>query len=33
VDPHEVAQAVMMCIENGAVNGQGVNVDGGAQQS
>jgi NAD(P)-dependent dehydrogenase (short-subunit alcohol dehydrogenase family) len=33
VDPHEVAQAVMMCIENGALNGQGVNVDGGAQQS
>jgi NAD(P)-dependent dehydrogenase (short-subunit alcohol dehydrogenase family) len=33
VDPHEVAQAVMLCVENGAVNGQGLNVDGGAQQS
>lgn len=33
VDPHEVAQAVMLCVENGAVNGQGINVDGGAQQS
>ncbi len=33
VDPGEVAQAVLMCVENGAVNGQGINVDGGAQQS
>ena len=33
VDSHEVAQAVMLCVENGAVNGQGINVDGGAQQS
>ncbi len=33
VDPHEVAQAVLLCVENGAVNGQGINVDGGAQQS
>ncbi len=33
VDPGEVAQAVLLCIENGAVNGQGINVDGGAQQS
>jgi NAD(P)-dependent dehydrogenase (short-subunit alcohol dehydrogenase family) len=33
VDPHEVAQAVMFCVENGAVNGQGINVDGGAEQS
>ncbi|MGN6129355.1 MAG: SDR family NAD(P)-dependent oxidoreductase [Nocardioidaceae bacterium] len=33
VDPQEVAQAVMLCIDNGAVNGQGLNVDGGAVQS
>ncbi len=33
VDPHEVAQAVLLCVENGAVNGQGLNVDGGAVQS
>lgn len=33
VDPHEVAQAVLLCVENGAVNGQGINVDGGAVQS
>ncbi len=33
VDPHEVAQAVLLCVENGAVNGQGINVDGGAHQS
>jgi 3-hydroxybutyrate dehydrogenase len=33
VDPVEVAQAVLLCVENGAVNGQGINVDGGAQQS
>lgn len=33
VDPQEVAQAVMLCVDNGAVNGQGINVDGGAVQS
>ena len=29
----EVAAAVMLCVDNGAVNGQGLNVDGGAVQS
>jgi NAD(P)-dependent dehydrogenase (short-subunit alcohol dehydrogenase family) len=29
----EVAAAVMMCVDNGAVSGQGLNVDGGAVQS
>ena len=29
----EVASAVMLCIDNAAVNGQGLNVDGGAVQS
>jgi NAD(P)-dependent dehydrogenase (short-subunit alcohol dehydrogenase family) len=29
----EVASAVLFCVENGAVNGQGINVDGGAVQS
>jgi NAD(P)-dependent dehydrogenase (short-subunit alcohol dehydrogenase family) len=33
VTPEEVAQAVMLCVDNGAVNGQGLNVDGGAVQS
>jgi NAD(P)-dependent dehydrogenase (short-subunit alcohol dehydrogenase family) len=33
VTPSEVASAVMLCVENGAVNGQGINVDGGAVQS
>jgi NAD(P)-dependent dehydrogenase (short-subunit alcohol dehydrogenase family) len=33
VEPGEVAQAVLMCVDNAAVNGQGINVDGGAQQS
>jgi NAD(P)-dependent dehydrogenase (short-subunit alcohol dehydrogenase family) len=33
VTAEEVAQAVMMCVANGAVNGQGINVDGGAVQS
>jgi NAD(P)-dependent dehydrogenase (short-subunit alcohol dehydrogenase family) len=33
VTPEEVAQAVMLCVANGAVNGQGLNVDGGAVQS
>lgn len=29
----EVAEAVMLCVRNGAVTGQGINVDGGALQS
>jgi len=29
----EVAAAMMLCVGNGAVNGQGLNVDGGAVQS
>jgi NAD(P)-dependent dehydrogenase (short-subunit alcohol dehydrogenase family) len=33
IEPGEVAQAVLMCVDNAAVNGQGINVDGGAQQS
>ena len=33
VTTEEVAQAVLMCVGNGAVNGQGINVDGGAVQS
>ncbi len=33
VAPEEVAAAVLFCVENGSVNGQGLNVDGGANQS
>jgi NAD(P)-dependent dehydrogenase (short-subunit alcohol dehydrogenase family) len=33
VTPAEVAEAVLLCVHNGAVNGQGLNVDGGAVQS
>jgi NAD(P)-dependent dehydrogenase (short-subunit alcohol dehydrogenase family) len=33
VDPEEVAEAVAFCLVNGAVTGQGINVDGGAVQS
>jgi NAD(P)-dependent dehydrogenase (short-subunit alcohol dehydrogenase family) len=29
----EVASAVMLCVDNAAVNGQGLNVDGGGVQS
>ena len=29
----EVADVVWMCVTNGSVNGQGINVDGGAVQS
>ena len=29
----EVAEAVWLCVANGSVNGQGINVDGGAVQS
>lgn len=33
IDPDEVAEAVRFCVVNGAVTGQGINVDGGAVQS
>jgi NAD(P)-dependent dehydrogenase (short-subunit alcohol dehydrogenase family) len=33
IDAGEVAAAVRFCIDNAAVNGQGINVDGGAVQS
>jgi NAD(P)-dependent dehydrogenase (short-subunit alcohol dehydrogenase family) len=33
VTPEEVAATVMLCVSNGAINGQGLNVDGGAVQS
>lgn len=33
VTPEEVAAAVMLCVDNGAVNGQGITVDGGGVQS
>ena len=33
VTTDEVAQAVLICVENAAINGQGINVDGGAVQS
>jgi NAD(P)-dependent dehydrogenase (short-subunit alcohol dehydrogenase family) len=33
VRPDEVALAVLSCVRNGAINGQGINVDGGAVQS
>ena len=33
VTVEEVASAVMQCVDNAAVNGQGINVDGGAVQS
>lgn len=33
IDPDEVAQAVRLCVDSGAINGQGINVDGGAVQS
>jgi NAD(P)-dependent dehydrogenase (short-subunit alcohol dehydrogenase family) len=33
VTPEEVADVVWMCVTNGSVNGQGINVDGGAVQS
>jgi NAD(P)-dependent dehydrogenase (short-subunit alcohol dehydrogenase family) len=33
VRPDEVAAAVLSCVQNGAINGQGINVDGGAVQS
>jgi NAD(P)-dependent dehydrogenase (short-subunit alcohol dehydrogenase family) len=33
VTPQEVADVVALCVGNGAINGQGINVDGGAVQS
>lgn len=33
IDVGEVAEAVRFCVVNGAVTGQGINVDGGAVQS
>jgi NAD(P)-dependent dehydrogenase (short-subunit alcohol dehydrogenase family) len=33
VTPEEVASAVMLCVDNAAVNGQGITVDGGGVQS
>lgn len=33
VMPEEVAEAVWMCVNNASLNGQGINVDGGAVQS
>jgi 3-hydroxybutyrate dehydrogenase len=33
ITPEEVADAVWFCVENGALTGQGINVDGGAVQS
>jgi len=33
VTPEEVASTVMLCVDNGAITGQGLNVDGGAVQS
>ena len=33
VDVAEVADVVSLCVANGAINGQGINIDGGAVQS
>lgn len=33
ITPAEVASAVLFCVDNGAVTGQAINVDGGAVQS
>ena len=33
VDPHEVAQTILLCVASAAITGQGINVDGGAVQS
>lgn len=33
VTVEEVAATVMLCVDNGAINGQGINVDGGSVQS
>jgi 3-hydroxybutyrate dehydrogenase len=33
IRPDEVAGAVSLLVRNGAINGQGINIDGGAVQS
>lgn len=33
IEPAEVAEAVDLCVRNAGINGQGINVDGGAVQS
>lgn len=33
ITPEEVAQTILLCVTNGAITGQGINVDGGAVQS
>jgi NAD(P)-dependent dehydrogenase (short-subunit alcohol dehydrogenase family) len=33
ITPDEVADAVLWCVRNGGITGQGINVDGGAVQS
>ena len=33
ITTQEVASAVMLCVDNGGINGQGLNVDGGSVQS
>jgi NAD(P)-dependent dehydrogenase (short-subunit alcohol dehydrogenase family) len=33
ITPAEVAAGVLFCVDNGGVNGQGINIDGGAVQS
>lgn len=33
ITPEEVARTIVMCVQNGAITGQGINVDGGAIQS
>jgi NAD(P)-dependent dehydrogenase (short-subunit alcohol dehydrogenase family) len=33
ISPEEVADVVALLVGNGGINGQGVNVDGGAVQS
>lgn len=33
ITPDEVAESVWFCVQNGALSGQGINVDGGAVQS
>ncbi len=33
VTADEVAAAVLLCVQEGAINGQGINIDGGAVQS
>lgn len=33
IDPEEVADAIMFCVNSPAITGQGINIDGGAVQS